>query len=289
MHMLRICLSGLGRTGIQIARYLMDAQEVSLVSAICSPNSSKAGRDLGEVIGFKKTNIPIYSSNQIEPCIFITRPDVVIDFSTPIAALQNAEVFSKMGLNIVMGTTGFSQPQEKRLFSIVRKNKSGMIYAPNITKGVNTLIALAEFAAKILNSYDMEIVEMHHKQKRDIPSGTALKIADAMAETKDAIPMTERSEIPISSVRAGGIVGCHKVMLVGKYDMIEISHQSFSREAFAEGALYAAEFIRDKTGIYEMRDALNYDTVIAELLEHTSRVREHEKIPSAKEMVTLNR
>lgn len=252
---LRICLSGLGRTGSQIAKYLSETGCHTLVSAICGAGSAKHGHDVGEIIGTGRLGIPVYSCKFIEPCFMKTMPEVVMDFSTPEAALKNAEIFSKLKVPIVMGTTGFTHSQEERLFSLVRLHKGGMIYAPNITLGVNTLMLLSEIAAEMLDGYDIQIIEMHHNRKHDIPSGTAKKMAAALSEKRRVSDGAE-TEIPVASVRAGGIVGTHKVMLVGKYDMIEISHNSFSRNAFAEGAVFAAEFIKDKTGVYEMKDAM---------------------------------
>ncbi|MFT8889983.1 MAG: 4-hydroxy-tetrahydrodipicolinate reductase [Ethanoligenens sp.] len=269
--MLRLCVSGLGKAGIQTAKYLFGIPDVHLVSAICSPGSSKAGRDLGEIVTGMGKEVPVYPADQIEPCVFQTKPDVVIDFSTPEASLPNAAVFARMGINLVIGTTGFSEPQEELFDRIARKYPIGLIYAPNITRGVNAMMLLTEIAARILESYDFEIVEMHHKRKKDIPSGTALKIADSIENRSTSGPL-RRHDIPISSVRAGGIVGIHKVMLVGENDMIELTHQSFSRDAFAEGALHAARFIQNKRGVFKMRDALQYDRVLTEFVEEHTRI-----------------
>lgn len=268
--MLKICISGLGRTGSQIAKYLLNRPDVLLVSAICSPESKKANCDLGEIIGQAKNSILVYHSDNLDACIFNTKPDVVLDFSNPHVAIKNAEIFSKMNVKIVMGTTGFNKSEIRNLYSIVTKNNNGMIYAPNITPGVNAMMFLTELASKILGNYDLEIIEMHHKNKLDSPSGTALKIANNLKECRPFVQDENQDDIKISSVRAGGIVGCHKVMLVGENDMLEISHQSFSRNAFAEGSLYAAEFILDKVGVYEMKDALNYKSVLEDYLDYNS-------------------
>lgn len=259
--MMKICVSGLGLAGSQIAKYLLSSDQFRPVCGICSPESPKAGLDLGEALGGRSAGIPIYPSDRIEACIFNTRPDVALDFSRPEAALRNAEAFFSMNVKVVMGTTGFSKAEEAELYALADRFGGGLILAPNITRGVNVLMLLAELASRILGGYDVEIVEMHHKNKRDVPSGTAAKLADRLK----AGPLGER-EVPVTSVRAGGIVGWHQVMLVGENDMIEITHQSFSRDSFAEGALLAAEFIRDKTGIYEMRDALNFDGVLEDYL-----------------------
>ncbi|WP_411676318.1 4-hydroxy-tetrahydrodipicolinate reductase [Caproicibacter sp.] len=265
--MMKVCISGLGRAGSQIAKYLLACDRVELVSGICSPISTKAGRDLGEVIGCRAAGIPVYPSDRIESCIFNTRPDLILDFSNATAALKNAETFFSLNVRVVMGTTGFSKAEEAELYALADRFGAGLIYAPNITRGVSTMMLLTELASRILNGYDVEIIEMHHKRKVDIPSGTASKLADRLRET---LPVGERHEVPVSSVRAGGIVGCHKVMLVGENDMIEISHQSFSRNAFAEGALFAAEFIQDKTGIFEMKDAMNLDGILMDYLNQSS-------------------
>lgn len=265
--MMKVCISGLGRAGSQIARYLLACDRVRLVSAICSPGSAKSGCDLGEVIGCPNAGIRIYPSDQIESCVFNTRPDLVLDFSTPSAAMANTEAFFSLNVRAVIGTTGFSKAEEAELYALADRYGAGLIYAPNITRGVSTLMFLTELASRILTGYDVEIVEMHHSRKADVPSGTAAKLADRLRETS---PSGEKREIPISSVRAGGIVGCHKVMLVGENDMIEISHQSFSRNAFAEGALYAAEFIQGRTGIYEMKDAMNLDGILMDYLERNA-------------------
>ncbi|MCI1965716.1 MAG: 4-hydroxy-tetrahydrodipicolinate reductase [Oscillospiraceae bacterium] len=262
--MMKVCISGLGRAGGQIARYLLHCSRVQLVSAICSPGSIKAERDLGEIIGASSTGIRIYPADQIEACVFNTRPDLVLDFSSPSGALKNAEAFFALNVRVVMGTTGFSHKEEAELYALADRYGGGLIYAPNITRGVSTLMFLSELASRILAGYDMEIIEMHHSRKVDIPSGTAAKLANRLQQM---IPDGTDHPIPVASVRAGGIVGCHKVMLVGENDMIEISHQSFSRDAFAEGALYAADFIYNKTGIYEMKDAMNLEGVLMEYLD----------------------
>ncbi len=274
--MLKVCISGLGRTGCQIAKYFLNSKQVKLVSAVCSPSSWKAGRDLGEVIGCFNTGIPVYSSSHLEQCIFNTKPDVVMDFSQPFAALKNAEIFLSLGVKIVMGTTGFSNSEENMLFELAEENSGGIIYAPNITRGVNVLMLLAELASKILENYDVEIVEMHHKSKKDSPSGTALKIAEGIRNGRNEGLNQVLSNISISSVRAGGMMSCHKVMLVGENDMLEITHQSFSRDAFAEGALYALEFICDRTGVYEMKDALNCESILEDHLNYAKEFAQHQ-------------
>ena len=124
---MRICISGLGRTGSQIARYLLTYNKAQLTAGICSPGSMKSGCDLGEVIGCRSTGIPVYPSDRIESCVFNTRPDVVLDFSKPSAALANAEAFFSLGVRVVMGTTGFSKAEEEKLYELAERYGAGVI------------------------------------------------------------------------------------------------------------------------------------------------------------------
>lgn len=267
--MIKICLCGLGRAGIQIAKYLLTRKDVKVVSACSSEKSKKIGKDLGEILNCRDTGIIVQTPECIKPELESSFPDVVIDFSSPSAALKNTELFSKMKRNIVMGTTGFTENEEKKLFSIVKKYKNGLIYAPNITRGVNVLMFLTELASRLLDNYDIEIIEMHHKYKKDKPSGTAQKINQVIKSCSSNIENTA-----ISSVRAGGIVGYHKVIMAGEYDKLEISHESFSRQAFAEGALYATKFINNKKGIYKMKDMFNFEEI---LWDYFSQKQEQEQ------------
>jgi 4-hydroxy-tetrahydrodipicolinate reductase len=266
--MIRVCLSGLGKTGKEIARELLNQENIKLVSAICSPDSDKYGKDLGEVIGSSNTGIIIDSADRLEEVIFKTKPDVVIDFSNPKAAIKNAKIFSKMKVNIVIGTTGFSRFALKKLFILTQINHSGIVYAPNITLGVNVLMLLTNLASNILNDYDFQVSEIHHKNKKDSPSGTAIKIAGEIEKGIRASGINDEIiNIPINAVRAGGVVGKHDVMMIGENDKIEISHESFSRKAFALGAIRAANFVNGKAGYFEMNDVLDLKKVLGDYLE----------------------
>jgi len=266
--MIKVCISGLGKTGIEIAKVLLEQEDIKFVSAICSPKSDKRGKDLGEVIGSKATGIIVEGSDKLEQVIFRTRPDVVVDFSNPEAAIRNAKVFSRMKVNIVIGTTGFSKIGLKKLFILANTHNNGIVYAPNITLGVNVLMLLTNLAANILNNYDFQITEIHHKNKKDSPSGTAKKIA---VEIENGLASSgnkdDAIQIPITAIRAGGVVGKHEVMIIGDDDKIEITHESFSRRAFALGALRAIRFANGKNGYFEMNDVLNLKKVLNDYLE----------------------
>ncbi len=270
--MIKVCISGLGRTGKEIAKEILNQNDIQLVSVICSPSSKLKNMDLGKVLGIENTGIIIKSSDNLEEIVFRNKPDVVIDFSNPKSALRNAAIFAKYRVNIVIGTTGFSQYDLKRIYVLSRKYKNGVVYAPNITLGVNVLMLLTNLTASLLNSYDFQITEVHHKNKLDSPSGTAKKIAlEIQGGLKNTGVGISAADIPIHSVRAGGVIGKHEVMIVGEEDKIEISHESFSRKAFAQGAVKAAKFIHKKSGYFEMKDVLDLERVLKTYIENSDR------------------
>ncbi|HOQ37874.1 MAG TPA: 4-hydroxy-tetrahydrodipicolinate reductase [Acetivibrio sp.] len=267
--MIRVCLVGLGKTGKEIAKAVLEQENMKLVSVVCSSSSDKLGKSLDEIIGCSNSGVIVDSEDNLKQIIFKTKPDVVVDFSSPEATIRNAKIFSKMKVNIVVGTTGFSSFALKRLFVLTRMYHNAICYAPNITLGVNVLMLLTNLAASILNNYDFQITEIHQKHKKDSPSGTAIKIAGEIKKGLDfAGNETNETQVPINSVRAGGVVGKHEVMIVGNDDKIEISHESFSRKAFALGALKAIEFIYDKVGYYEMDDVLNFEKILENYLKN---------------------
>ena len=266
--MIRVCLVGLGKTGKEIARALLEQEDIKLVSVVCSSQSDKKGKDIGGFLGCGDTGIKIDGSDELEQVVFRSKPDIVVDFSNPAATIRNAKIFSRMRVNIVIGTTGFSKLQLSKLFVLTRKYHNGIVYAPNITLGVNVLMLLTNLASSILHNYDFQVTEIHHKNKKDAPSGTAIKIAGeiekGLASSGGAGSL---HDIPINAVRAGGVVGMHEVMIIGEDDKIEISHESFSRKAFALGAIRAIRFLTGKTGYFEMNDVLNLKKVLADYLE----------------------
>lgn len=273
--MIKVCLIGIGNTGKEIAKMILGRKDMKIVSAMCSPGSMKKHMDLGLEIGIQEIGIKIEGTNKLDEVILKCKPDIVVDFSKPEATLKNVEIISRLGVNMVIGTTGFSVIELKRIETLAHNNQVGIVYAPNITLGVNVLMVLTKLASILLNNYDFQISEIHHKNKKDSPSGTAVKIAK---EIESGLLYTgkdiTKEGIPINSVRAGGVVGKHEVLIVGEDDRITISHESFSRKVFASGALSAIKFIKGKIGFYEMRDVLDLSKVIEDLYinknEHNS-------------------
>ena len=199
---------------------------------------------------------------------FITAADVVIDFSTVTASLKYLSIAEKYKKPMVLGTTGFEASQVEQI-----KKASGVIpvvFSPNMSIGVNILFKLAEEAALAMPGYDAEIVELHHNQKKDAPSGTALKLAQIIAKAfgrdldkvgvygrKGITGQRKKEEIGIMSVRAGDIVGDHTVYFAGTGERLELTHRAQSRDTLAQGALTAAKWIaKQKAGLYDMQDVL---------------------------------
>ena len=196
--------------------------------------------------------------------------DVLIDFTTPEATLQHLALCQQNRKAMVIGTTGFSELQHQRIAN--SGETIPIVFAPNMSIGVNLCFNLLEQAARVLgDDVDIEIIEAHHRHKKDAPSGTALKMGEIMAQALDRNLQQvalygregmgeerDRKTIGFSTVRAGDIVGDHTVIFAGLGERVEITHKASSRMTFAIGAVRAANWIADKDpGLYSMRDVLN--------------------------------
>lgn len=175
--------------------------------------------------------------------------DVLIDFTVPEASEINLDYAAKYRKAIVLGTTGFNDQQLKKIEEV--SAVVPVVFSPNMSVGVNVLFKLLpEVASRLGNDYGIEIVEAHHKSKKDSPSGTAKKMGQVLAEAV-------KKEIPIHALRLGDIIGDHTVIFCGNSERIEIKHQAHSRDPFAFGALKAAKWIASKpAGLYSMLDVL---------------------------------
>ena len=191
--------------------------------------------------------------------------DVVVDFTRPEAALRNIEDVARAGLPMVVGTTGWYDEINK-VREIVRAQDTGLVWAANFSIGAQALLRLVEHAAKFLDrfeEYDPYVVEHHHRGKRDTPSGTGLRLAEkiiaSMSRKDQSLSGNPEGRIPlrsvhVASVRAGEAFGQHKVGFDAAAESIELTHTARSREGFARGALYAAEWIRQRTGVFEFSE-----------------------------------
>ncbi len=224
----------------------------------------EVGRDAGELAGVGKIGVPIQDD------ISKLDADVLIDFTNAEAALINARVAAEKGVRIVMGTTGFSEEQRRELEECCRKVPS--VISPNFSVGVNVFWKVVEFAAGFLYDCDVEIVEIHHRHKKDAPSGTALRVAELirklMSEKGKKVDIKRcrqgldprGDEIGVFGVRGGDVVGEHTVYFFGSGERLEITHRATSRECFASGAIMAAQWIAkiNEPGLYTMDDVLGF-------------------------------
>ncbi len=267
--MIKVCLLGLGRTGTVVAEHLIDSPDFDLLAVFTKPKGISVNRRLNELVN-KNTKLFIKDTNALASEISQKKIQLAIDFTNPKAALKNARILAEKGVHLVIGTTGFNKIQLNELKNLADQYKIGLVYAPNISFGINILLVIIKTLAKLLPSYDVEITEYHHRHKKDAPSGTAVKIATTVNNVKQnkeprivfgrsGSTVRNNNEIGIHAIRAGGIIGVHKVLFSGNYDEIEVTHRSYSRAVFAEGALKASRFIANKQGFYNMEDVLTFE------------------------------
>jgi 4-hydroxy-tetrahydrodipicolinate reductase len=264
--MIKVIVAGAaGRMGGRIIHMLEAAQGIDLAGAFEKAGHPAVGKDIGEVVGLPGKNIKI-SGNFSD---ILAAGDVLIDFTHPEVSLELLKLAAPAGKAVVIGTTGFSAPQLAEIKNLSQKSR--VVLAPNMSVGVNLMFKVVADIAQILSSgYDVEIVEAHHRLKKDAPSGTAMKlaqvIAQAMQRNLDEVAVYERrgmigqrtdAEIGIQTVRAGDIVGEHTVMFGGIGERLEIIHRAHNRDNFARGAVRAAQWIVNQPqGLYDMQDVL---------------------------------
>lgn len=251
--------------GAAVVRAIQQSPNIKLVAAIDKPNSARVGKDAGEVASAGHLGIEV--SDGIEP--YLTAQSVVIDFTNPEASLSFLRAASKKRAPVVIATTGFNA---KQLAEIKRLSKrTPTLLSANTSLGVNVLVSLLGKAAKMLgDDYDVEIVEAHHRFKKDAPSGTALALGRSVAQAlnrdlekigingrKGIVGERSKKEIALFSVRAGDIVGDHTVIFGGIGERLEFIHRAHSRDTFARGAIRAAQWLAGKKpGLYGMQDVL---------------------------------
>ena len=260
-----IIVGAAGRMGRQLVAGALQDRGLELVGGIVEPGMPEVGTDLGILGG--QQSIGISAVDDLESVIDGT--DAIIEFSAPEASVQHVELAARHKKAAVIGTTGFDTAQMERIRTAAQTIP--VLVAPNMSVGVNVLLKVLPIIAKALDSsYDIEIVEAHHKMKKDAPSGTALKLAEVIAEALDkdldkvgvygrrGIAPRQEGEIGIHAVRAGSIVGDHSVIFANDGEQIEVIHRAFSRQTFALGALRAAKTIANwKPGLYSMQDVLD--------------------------------
>jgi 4-hydroxy-tetrahydrodipicolinate reductase len=263
--MMKIAIAGAtGRMGKMLIETVLKTADAQLVGALEHSGSDFLGQDAGAFLG--KTTGVMISDNIAQ---VLGNAEFLIDFTRPDGTMAHLEVAKKTGTKMIIGTTGLTSDQIDSLKGVSKS--LAIIFAPNMSVGVNATFKLLEIAAKMLSQgYDIEVIEAHHRHKVDAPSGTALKmgevIADALGEKLDDVAVYAREghtgerqagSIGFATIRGGDIVGDHTVLFAGEGERIEISHKSSSRQSYAEGALRAARFLQTQSsGLYDMQDVL---------------------------------
>ncbi len=254
--MIEVCLCGAcGRMGRVLVRKISEQGDMRLAGAVEAPNSPFLGRDAGEVAGVGRLGVEVRGAGELEGILRGLKGGVMVDFTVAEAAVANVEVAARVGVPVVVGTTGFSEEQMERMRRAIAEGGIPAVISPNMAVGVNLFFRLlSELARRLGKEYDVEVVEIHHRGKLDAPSGTALKAARIVAESRGTEVRVGRGEgkgkrggeVVIHSLRGGDVVGEHTVIFAGPGERIELTHRAHGREAFAEGVLKAIRFVVEK-------------------------------------------
>ena len=261
----RIAVFGAGgKMGRAIVRAVAEAEGATLAAAIERSDYPHLAADASEMAGLPASGVRLY-----DQCPKKGSADVWIDFSAPAGTVANVKAATAAGAAMVIGTTGLSVADKEHIAAAAKSIP--VMLAPNMSVGVNVMLKIVADAARTLGpAYDVEILETHHRAKRDAPSGTALRLAEAVAEASgrdlataaryerrgDIGPRAD-TEIGIQTLRGGDVAGDHTVFFLGQGDRIEITHRASSRDTFAHGAVRAALWLAGKpAGLFDMRDVL---------------------------------
>ncbi|MCC2640638.1 MAG: dapB [Nitrospira sp.] len=264
--MVKVVVTGAaGRMGVRLISLVKDSAFLTLSGAVESKRHQAVGQDAGEVAGCGRTGVLIAD----DLSSLLEQAEVVIDFTTPSATLEHLDIVARHRRGIVVGTTGFSAGELEKLGTFTQRIPC--VFSPNMSVGVNVMYkVMAEMAKALGEDYDIEVIEAHHRLKKDAPSGTAIKMAEVLAHAvnrdlgqvgvyarKGLIGERKREEIGIQTIRAGDIVGDHTVIFGTMGERIELIHRASNRDTFASGALRAARWIaRQPPGLYDMSDVL---------------------------------
>ena len=247
-----------------LVRLIRETPGVALVGAVDRPGSGRVGRDAGEVAGVGRLGVAV--GDRIEALLGQGR--VILDFTAPEASMVHMKAAAETGTPVVIGTTGFDAGQLRRIRRLAARTPT--VLAPNMSLGANLLLGLVGQAARSLgDAYDVEVVEAHHRFKKDAPSGTALALARAASEAlgrkiervgvagRSGSSERRKTDIGMLSVRAGDIAGEHTVLFGGIGERVELTHRAHGREAFGRGAIRAARWVADRgNGLHTMQDVL---------------------------------
>ncbi|MBU0761844.1 MAG: 4-hydroxy-tetrahydrodipicolinate reductase [Candidatus Altiarchaeota archaeon] len=257
---IKVAFLGVGRMGQAAIRAVLESKDLQIVAAFDTAN---IGQYVGALGAGQETGIKIDDPSNLKEILDKTKTDVVVDFTTAKACVQNSKTVGELGIPMVVGTTGFTENQIQKLK--YNLSNTGLVLSPNMSVGVNVFWQLVGEAASKLPDYDIEVIETHHRFKKDAPSGTAKKavevIKDAVGEIKpvngrSGDSLRQKGDVGIHSIRAGDIVGEHTVMFSSIGERFEIKHIAHSRDSFASGIPQAIRFIKDQKGFFDMWDVL---------------------------------
>ncbi len=265
--MIRIAIPGAaGRMGRTLIDACRRAEGMQLGVATERSGHELIGSDAGLVAGVGELGVAIGADLES----VVDHYDVLIDFTAPAASLQHLDICRRHGKRVVIGTTGFDERQKQQL--VEAAEDTGIVFAPNMSVGVNLCLKLLDMAARVLgDEVDIEVIEAHHRHKVDAPSGTALRMGEVLAralgrDLKDCAVYgrqgitgaRERKTIGFETIRAGDIVGEHTVMFAAEGERVEVTHKASSRMTFASGAVRAAGWLMAQpNGLYDMQDVLD--------------------------------
>ena len=273
--MIKVAVTGAaGRMGSGIIRKITEQEDMKVVAAIEMPNTPLAGKDAGIQAGIDEIGVEIVGSEKLEETLKSSDADVLVDFTIAPAACETIKVATSCGVNIVVGTTGFSDEQMDSNVINVEKNNVGAVISSNMAIGVNVFFNTLKKLAPLLYDFDIEIIEAHHNQKKDAPSGTAMTAFEVIANELNRNPeevgvfgrkglVGKRSpeEIGVHAIRGGDIVGDHTVMFVGDGERLEVKHQAHTREVFIAGVIRAIRYVpnAEKGVVSSMNDVLGLE------------------------------
>jgi len=272
--MIKVAVTGAcGRMGSGIIKNILQQDDMDLVAAIEAPQSPQEGKDIGEAIGVGPLGVEISAAENLAEALQKSQADVLVDFTIADAAVNTIKTTADCGVNLVVGTTGFSEEQLQEIRKVISKNNVKAVISPNMAVGVNVFFKILQDLAPVLADYDVEIIEAHHKHKKDAPSGTAMRAFEIISQElgrdteevgvygrKGIVGERTAREIGIHAVRGGDIVGDHTVLFAGDGERVEIVHRASTRQAFISGVIKALKFIPSaKNGeISDMADVLGF-------------------------------
>ena len=265
MNAMKIAVAGAsGRMGRMLIEAIVADAEAQLAGALDVPGAPAIGSDAGAFLGQ-----PVGVSVESDLSKGLANAQFLIDFTRPEGTLKHLDYCAAHGIKMIIGTTGFDEAGKAAIAAAAQK--TAIVFAPNMSVGVNVTMKLLEMAAKSFShGYDIEIIEAHHRHKVDAPSGTALKMGEVIASAlgrdlkecgvfarEGVTGERDPSSIGFATIRGGDIVGDHTVLFAGIGERIEITHKSSSRVTYAHGSLRAARFLQaHATGLYDMQDVL---------------------------------